>query len=450
MSKGFSLTLYNVLLPPVLLASLPGFLVKMKRRGGYGAGFAQRFGRYSGDFAPDRPVWIHAVSVGEVLIANKLVEALRAAEPDLEIVLSTTTSTGHGVATSRWSEEKGVDVIYNPIDLPWIVERALERIRPRALVLVEAEVWPNLVHRATRDNIPVLLANARLSPRSEGRYRRFHSVVSPIFEMLDCVCVQEDHDVGRWEALGVDRTKVTRTGSIKFDQDGAGTAASAMVERFRGILKRVFGTERPTAILAASTHAGEEAAIGEVFLKLRKRSPQLIFLVAPRHFERASEVERELRAIGLKPCLRSRITVSDSDEAPAESGVDTMIIDTTGELRAWQELPEIVVIGKSFLARGGQNPVEAVGAGVPVISGPHMENFEALMNLLHKHAGVIQVDGIDELEPAVLTLLEHPSKAQELTANARAALDAHSGATRNTVALILSFVKDRAAELDNI
>jgi 3-deoxy-D-manno-octulosonic-acid transferase len=435
MSKGLSLLLYNLLLPPGLLAAVPGFVVKMKRRGGYGPGFSQRFGRYAAGTLPsdlERPIWIHAVSVGEVLIANKLIAALREVSPDVPVVLSTTTSTGHSVACNH-AEDSNVRVIYNPVDLPWVVGRAFDEIRPSVIVLVEAEVWPNLVSRAVRDNIPVHLVNARLSPRSERRYRKFRALVAPVFGMLSSVCVPEPEEVSRWASLGVDEERITVTGSIKFDQEGAAAADPGMISKFRGFLGGLFGSELPPMILAASTHAGEEAAIGEVFLQLKQRFPDLVYLVVPRHFERAGEVMEELRAIGLSPCLRSSLPLRERDAQP-----DTVIINTTGELRAWQEIPNIVIIGKSFLAKGGQNPVEAVAAGVPVIAGPHMENFAALMTLLEKHGGITRIEDMGFLSDAVADILDRPERALEQATAAREALKTHRGATKKTAGLVLA------------
>ncbi|MCB1094339.1 MAG: 3-deoxy-D-manno-octulosonic acid transferase [Verrucomicrobiae bacterium] len=442
--SGASLALYNLLLPMGLLVALPGFLVKMKKRGGYGPGFGQRFGNYADDFPPaatdrsQRPLWIHAVSVGEVLIAQKLIIEILRREPELPVVLSTTTSTGYAIAVKNLPS--GVQVFYNPLDLPPIVRRVLDRIRPRAIVLIEAEVWPNLVHQTSREGIPVFLVNARLSPRSEKRYLQFQRWVAPIFRMLDHVCVQEPEDVARWCGLGVDPDRITHTGSIKFDQsagpDAASSATAAQVIAFREILEQLWsGVDRPKTVLLASSHDGEEAAVGKCILTLRQKFPDLKFLVAPRHFERADAVERALKELGLRPCHRSQLS------APLPAGMappDTLIIDTTGELRAWQALPDLVVIGKSFLATGGQNPVEAISSGTAVITGPHMENFSALMAQLLKRKGIIQVRDIDDLSAAIARLLSDPALVQTTTANAREALSRHSGATEKTAERILA------------
>ena len=213
--------IYNLLLPFVLIVGFPAFVVKGLRRGGLARNFLQRLGifRSSDLFEPseakESPLWIHAVSVGEVFLALKVVEAIQKGSPKQRIILSVTTTTGFAVAREHTSET--IRVIHNPIDLPWITASTIQKIRPRALVLIEAEVWPNLVAQLVRKEIPVVLANARLSPRSASRYARFRSLVEPIFSQLRAVSVPFPSDVSRWEAIGIPESKVQVLGSVKFD-----------------------------------------------------------------------------------------------------------------------------------------------------------------------------------------------------------------------------------------
>ncbi|MCB1207034.1 MAG: hypothetical protein KDN18_22465, partial [Verrucomicrobiae bacterium] len=214
--------LYNFLLPVALVLGLPSFLIKGLRRGGLARHFFQRLGFFSSEtlsrFRGRKPLWIHAVSVGEVFLALKLIEALRETSPERPIVLSTTTTTGYRVAAEKESDL--LTVIHNPVDLPWISWQVLRTIDPCALLLVEAEIWPNLVALAKRRGIPVLLANARLSPRSERRYRKARAFVAPVFSLLDGVTVPFGEDVTRWSGLGIDPETILVTGSVKFDQAG--------------------------------------------------------------------------------------------------------------------------------------------------------------------------------------------------------------------------------------
>lgn len=428
MRLRLTLLLYSLLLPVGLLVLLPASLWKMRRRGGGGRAFWQRFGFFGSGVkarlaaGQGRAWWIHAVSVGEVNVAKKLIAEILRRQPDRLLVLSVTTSTGYAVALENATP--GLTVIYSPVDIGLIASSVLRRVRPEKYILMEAELWPNLVRRANRRGIPVVLANARLSPRSERRYRRFRAVAGPLFSMLDLVMVQEASDVARWAGIGVPADRIRVTGSIKYDL--AGGRAADRTGEFRELLEGLWGRPLPPLLLAASTHAGEEKALGGVFLQLQTEVPEVKFLVAPRHFERRAEVAADLSALGLTVALRSALP-----EAPAQAEV--LIIDSTGELADWQALAGAVVIGKSFLAEGGQNPAEAIAAGVPVFTGPHMENFLPLMELLTKVDGISQLPGLEALADAVRPALTHPETARAGALRGRAALEAHRGAASRTV-----------------
>src|SRR5690242_14775116 len=215
--------IYNLLWPIGLLLFLPRYLVKMFRRGGYREKFGERLGIYDRHLRArlywKKPIWLHAVSVGEATIALKLAKQIRALEPDQNFVLTITTTTGFAFANRNATD--GIDVMYSPLDFWSIMRRGFEAIRPKKIVLVEAEVWPNMVAEATARKVPIALANARLSPRSKKRFRRFRKFVSPTFRQLDLVCVQNANDVEEWKALGVDERKIRHLGSIKFDPEDA-------------------------------------------------------------------------------------------------------------------------------------------------------------------------------------------------------------------------------------
>ncbi|WP_166647382.1 3-deoxy-D-manno-octulosonic acid transferase [Prosthecobacter fusiformis] len=434
MSKIFSLCFYNLLLPVGLLFMLPSAIRKMRQRGGHWRDLAQRFGFLSSsqmqavNALPQgaNRLWIHAVSVGEVGIATKLIAQLLKSRPESGIVLTTTTPTGYAQAQEFAVRQMGkMVVLYSPLDLPGVGWKLLRLLAPAQLVLVEAEVWPNLVFAAYRRGIPVSLVNARLSPRSARRFQKLGFLVKPIFGMLHQVMVQEPEDVQRWLGLGIMPERVHHTGSIKFDPQG-GAADPAQVESLRRVLQAAgIGSDQPLLLLA-STHPGEEVLLAKVAQRLRMKHPRLALLIVPRHVERAAALMQELISIGLHPQRRSLIQARTLD----------LLIDTTGELRAWQELATLVVVGKSFLATGGQNPAEAVMARKPVLFGPHMENFQSLIELLLSRKGAVQVADADALEPALDTLLSDPAQCQELGENGEAALALHEGATSKTVALL--------------
>jgi 3-deoxy-D-manno-octulosonic-acid transferase len=437
-----SLIVYNLLLPVVTLAMAPSALLKMQRRGGRWRDFAQRFGFWPAALSDALAqmkqrhgiIWMHAVSVGEVGVAKKLILSLLKAEEGLAVVLTSTTPTGLEQAQEMMKTHAGrVLAVYSPLDLPLVVDFLLQKIAPKQMVLVEAEVWPNLMAAAQRNNIPVKLVNARLSERSGRRFASVRALISPIFGMLDTVAVQEKEDAARWQHLGVRAERIIHTGSIKYDPQGAAPKAE-QVEELACVLQGCGLGDRRPILLAASTHAGEERALAVVYLQLINDFPQLGFVVVPRHFERGASVVDELRDLGLRVGLRS--------QSGQQTDCDALVVDSTGELKAWQQLATVVVIGKSFLAEGGQNPAEAIMAGKPVICGPHMENFIPLMQLLLRAQGIMQVRGLDEVAPAVSHFLNESAQAATLAQRGREALQKHDGATAATVRLLLNQTSD--------
>lgn len=438
-SKALSLTLYNLALPLGLAYMLPGAIVKMRRRNGRWRDLAQRIGffdketRHAIDALPQRErLWVHAVSVGEVGVATKLISRLLQADANAGIVISTTTPTGHALAAAFAAKHPDrVVTIFSPVDLPGVGRLLLEIIQPTQLVLVEAEVWPNLTFAAERLGIPVSLVNARLSPRSERSYRKHRGLVGPIFRLLKQVMVQEKADIARWQGFGVDAERIHYTGSIKYDPDGA-TVPTAKITELRAVLAQTGITESQPILLAASTHAGEEVGFARVFQRMREKITDLALLVVPRHVERRAEIASELNAAGLSPALRSMPGSRVDPDAPV------FVIDTTGELSAWQYLATLVVVGKSFLAEGGQNPAEAALAQKPVLFGPHMENFKPLVELLLEKGGAQQVADFDALASACITLLQDKAKAETMAKAGHAALKAHEGATLRSVERLIA------------
>src|SRR5713101_9447740 len=259
--------IYNLLWPLGLLFFLPAYLVKMIRRGGYREKFGQRLGFYDGELrvrpSKQRSTWLHAVSVGEVNVALKLANALRTLEPDLRCVLTTTTTTGFALA--RKNAPPWIEVMYTPLDYWPVMRRAFSVIRPVRIVLVEAEIWPNLAAEAHARRIPLALVNARLSARSERRYRQFRFFIAPTFRLLDLVCVQEAADVDRWTAIGILRENIHVVGSIKYDPEDIHVDLT-VPEKVLAECK--IDNHRPI-IFGGSTHAGEEEILGKIFRELR-------------------------------------------------------------------------------------------------------------------------------------------------------------------------------------
>lgn len=429
--------IYNLLFPIGLMLFMPGYLLKMRRRGNYRRNFGQRFGVYAPDARPQPSdsarTWIHAVSVGEVAIALKLARKLRDLDPGFECVVTTTTTTGFAFAEKEAPE--WMRVMYNPLDFLPIVWRAFATIRPSRIVLVEAEVWPNLAAEARRRGIPLALVNARLSARSERRFRRVRALVAPTFRCLDLVCAQEAGDVVRWEALGIPRERVHDVGSIKYDPAETQQNSGFGLE----ILRKLGIDETVPILLGGSTHLGEEEILADVLRELRTEFPTLTLVVAPRHVERTHEIRARLQQLGLVVALRSE------SDGPGATVPDCLLLDTTGELRDWYGVATVVFMGKSLTTHGGQNPVEPILAGKPVVFGPHMENFARLAISLLENDAAVRVQDRDSLARAAAELLRDTGARTRLVGNAQRVLATHRGATQRTAELLLALKSQNSA-----
>jgi len=429
------LFLYNLLLLPFLLLSLPFYLRRMIRRGGYARNFFQRFGFFShrlrSDLSQGEWSWVRAVSVGEVLVAIRLIEEIRRQDPTFRAVISTTTSTGYQLALDRasaWSR-----VIYSPIDFYPLLIPIWRLIRPRTVILIDSDLWPSFLAIAYRENVPVFLANARLSPRSEARYLRSQRFAKSLFwDRLTAVLSQDPHDAQRWTRLGLRPDQVTLTGSIKYD-----TADAPANFRFVDWLQHHGIAPGRPCLLGGSLHAGEEALLVRVFRDLRPKFPNLFLVLAPRHFERAPEVEKILRELSISYTRRS--------EPNFEEDTSVLIVDSTGELNDWYQTASVVVIGKSFAGVGGQNPVEPLLARKPVICGPHMENFKLLVEELVREKGIVQLADESALTAAVEHLFTNSKAASELVANSDRVLTQHRGATGRAATFILERTRTRGS-----
>ena len=425
-----ALRVYRAALPLAALFFLPGLVLRMVRRGNYQNNFKQRFGLFDdADLArlrASRWTWIRSISVGETLVALKLARALRAAQPDIQIALSVTTSTGYALACEHACE--WLFPLYNPVDSLTALRRTLDALHPERLVLIEGEIWPNLAASCLAAGVPILLANARLSARSAGRFARFHRWVSPFFKLIQWAGVPETADLPRWAALGVPPENIEITGSLKFDQAQEQDPAPDFA---RELLSRSGVPENAPLLVAGSTHDGEERLLFECFQKWRERLPDLRLLIAPRHVERTATLRNELQRAGAKVCLRS--------ELPDSDGWDTLLLNTTGELRSWYPLARLAFVGKSLTAHGGQNPGEPALVEKPVVFGPNMENFQGVVDLLLRSEGGVQVRDAAHLEQAVGALLADPERCVKMGRQARQALAGHQGATRRTAEAVLRF-----------
>jgi 3-deoxy-D-manno-octulosonic-acid transferase len=419
---------YNILFGIGYLLMVPGFLLRMLRRGGYRRHFRQRFGVYgertaarlAGAGAASRPIWIHAVSVGEVYVAWQVMHALRAKRPGTRFVLSTTSSTGWREAEKRIRDEDVL--IYNPLDFPFCVRRALDLIRPQAFLLTESEIWPNLIRTCGRRGIPVFLVNARISDRSAPRYRRLRGWFGPVLQEFRLILAQSELDRQRLLEAGAPDERVVVTGSIKFDVAHRDPARAAQVAT---LLQRLDMGEGRTVLLGGSTWPGEEEVLLEIYRRLLPRYPALRLVLVPRHFERGDAVAAAIARAGFT-CLRKNLL--DAGIEPAATGAQTvLLVNTTGELMGFYAQAGVVFVGKSLCAHGAQNMIEPCLCGKATLVGPYTENFRPVMADLLEQQALLQVPDANALEREIEGLLADPARCAALGARAAAAVQRRRG-----------------------
>lgn len=430
-------TLYNILFWGFFLVASPYYFWRLLRRGNWLAGFGERFGQYDTKLKQAitnrHNLWVHAVSVGEVNLTTQLIRTLEPRLPNAKIIVSTTTTTGMGELKKKLPTH--ISKIYYPVDRWKFVSRALISLSPEAIILVEAEIWPNFIWRATSLGIPLFLVNARLSERSYRGYRRFGFLFRPLFASFTGVGAQSEADAARLREIGCRPEAVHVVGNLKFD---AAKQAGPRPVDVRGLLAQLGVVAHAPILVCGSTHAGEEAMLASIHFRLRQRFPGLFLIVVPRHFERCREAGREMAARGLKFALRSKIH-GQTQYAPGE--LHGLLVNTTGELRCFYELATVVFVGKSLTAKGGQNPIEPAALGKPVVFGPNMQNFTDIVELFRARDAVVQVRDAAELEAAFAELLFNQSRRDQLGRNAFEVVRENLGAADRTVEMILKGVE---------
>ena len=429
--------LYNILFTVGFILSAPYYFWRMRRRGNWQENFAQRFGKYDAKFKQSitnrHMIWLHAVSVGEVNLCTQLIRALEPRVPNVKIVVSTTTTTGMGELLKKLPVRVGK--IYYPVDCGRCVSRAFSVIHPEAIVLAEAEIWPNFLWRAQKLGIPVFLINARVSEKSFRGYKRFGFLFRPLFASFAGVGVQNEADAARLRELGCRPEVIQVIGNLKFDAARLEDKSPLDVP---ALLRQLAVPANARIIVAGSTHAGEEALLAEQFQRLRACFPDLFLVLVPRHFERARQVGKELDERGLKFVYRSEIN-GKSVFAPGE--VECLLVNTTGELKYFYEPATVIFVGKSLTAEGGQNPIEPGALGKAMVFGPHMQNFAEISRNLVTQNGAVQVRDAAELEKVFAELLADEPRRAELGRNALAVIRANEGGVDRTVKMILKQLK---------
>ena len=418
---------YNVLFGIAYLVMLPSFLLRMKRRGGYRARMGDRFGRYPAEIIAalrhesqatthEQPIWIHAVSVGEVSVAGQLMRARRAKDPSIRFVFSTTSSTG-------WKQAEGQvgpmdTLIYNPLDFGGCVRRALDAVCPRAIILTESEIWPNFIRAAKKRGIPLFLINARVSDRSAPRYRKLRWFFGEVLRCFTKIFAQSDLDATRLTDAGADPATVTVTGSFKFD------VAKRNPPKEEELRKWVGDGE---ILLGGSTWPGEDEALLRIYAELVKTRPDVKLVIAPRHFEKADAVEANIRNAGFTCIRRSRGDAVPHGPLATSRQPLVFLCDTTGEMMGLFGISTVAFVGKSLCEHGSQNMIEPCLCGVPTLVGPYTENFRPVMSDLLAADAILQVPDEVSLKREILRLFGDPEARAALGARANAAVERRRG-----------------------
>jgi len=428
--------LYNIVFIIAAVAALPviGLMLifSAKRR----KTFFKRLGLQTlpGNLQPSadriKPIWIHALSVGEVLSAEPLVREVRRRFPHAPVLFSATTYTGHQIARSRFQSVADA-VFYFPYDLPFSVKRAAAAADPGLVLIVETDIWPNFLCEMKRRDVPVIFTNARMSRRSFRGYRRLKFFMAPIFDCFSHICAQSNEDAQCFRHLGVPCHRVTVTGNIKFDQniDGPDTEA---VEALR---RRLASDANRRVFLAGSTHEGEETILKGVFLRLKQHLPDLLLVIVPRNPDRTPSILQEFQSEHLTVCL-----MSAPDGKRCMEGCDVFLVDAVGYLQSLYALADIAFVGGSMVHEGGHNPLEPAAFSKPVLFGPDMSDFKEISQMLLTENGGLQVDSADALFDAARRLLRSPSAAAAMGKRAFRVFSGNRGAAERTVNVIESFI----------
>jgi 3-deoxy-D-manno-octulosonic-acid transferase len=436
--------LYSLLLTVGFVALLPRFAIDAFRTRKYITGLSQRLGKLPALPSDNRPLlWLHCVSVGETEAARPLVRALLAELPSYRLVVSTTTVTGQRIAKEAFGKDAAL-VFYFPIDWTWTVRRVLRILRPAAVLIMETELWPHLLSECGRREIPVALINGRISITSFGRYKLLGPFIRDVLNNLSVAMMQSEQDASRIRELGMPKQRIVMPGNLKFDSAEASFDESATAR-----LRDRFGFDKGAQlIVAASTHAPEEAVVIDAFKQIRNsRSDSSVrLLIAPRHPERFGEVAALLQASGLTWSRRS---------APAQSedrSCDVVLLDSIGELRAVYSLADIAFVGGSIAPHGGHNVLEPGARGVCVVTGAHTHNFAAITKALRDEDAIVQLPELSigaapaELAHALNALLSNDVRRREIGQKALLVCERNRGATAQTVHLIAKLLETPAAD----
>ena len=454
--------LYNLAFTVFAIFYFPVFLMKLRQAEDPAALWRERCGIFPASWAEKfrgkKIIWLHAVSVGEVIAIEKFLQEWLEASPEYDFVLTTVTPTGQRIARKLASDR--IHVCYFPFDLTVVVKRFLELFKPACLLLVETEIWPNLLSEAARRGIPVGMINARLSERSLKRYRAFSWLFKPLWGRMDFVLAQTPEDAERFRKLGILAESVREMGNMKFDQSSAsdplrrspmtvpnghknfeqslgktGEADTGAVD-VAGF-RQVWGCGPQDLVwIAGSTHPGEEEILREVFAALRLKFPGLKMILAPRHIERAGKLLKQWNRFSFKTVL--------SIQRKEGTVFDVLVLNQMGILRNLYQIADLVFMGGSLIPHGGQNPIEPARFEKAILHGPHVFNFQKIYRELDCDGGALEVSAQDELSSAAAEILADGNRRHEMGRKAFQIVNRLRGASKRQAGWILTFLKSRS------
>src|SRR4030081_3319518 len=423
---------YSALLAFFLVLTLPYWLLQMMRHGKYRAGLRQRFGAVPVALAGrgEPAIWVHAVSVGEVVAASAVVEALRQKFPSHRVLISTTTSTGQKLAARRFGAE---NVFYFPLDFAFAVRPYFDALQPDLVVVAETEFWPNFLRCAKRSGARVAVINCCISDRSLPGYKRFRFWLPKLMEKalanVDVFLAQTDEDRKRLIEIGAPESKVTVAGNLKFD-----VAPPPSPKIVASLRESFIHSGAGPVLVCGSTLEDEEGSLLSAFRNILANHPKAVMILAPRHPERFAEVAQLVAKLGFRMWRRSLWSGE-----PLAGGV--LLVDSIGELAALYSLATVAFVGGSLVPRGGHNILEPALYGVPIVTGNHYENFRDVVNFFASR-NAVRIVGLAELPLVFMELIENPTERKMLGRNALAALESSRGATERTVSALVQLMED--------
>jgi len=421
---------YNLLLLLSVLFLVPYYLLRGFRYGKSRRGIRERLGYYSPQqlisLREKKIIWIHAVSVGETRAAKPLVKQLRVKYPDMQILLTNVTETGHAVAM----KDSDIDLcLFFPFDFSWAVRRSIATINPEIIIIVETEIWPNFTQQAHKLDIPLVLVNGRISDRSFPRYRKVKFLLRPILDCFSAFCMQSQTDAERIISLGAPDLRVENTGNLKFDHELIETSAEQL-QLQKGLYRL---PEHVAIMVAGSTHDKEEKLLLDAYHQLATQiERKLLLVLIPRHPERKREVQQLLNDSGFTCRLRSELTPESELLSPG----DVLLVDTLGEVLNLYGVADLVFVGGSLVPIGGHNLLEAALVSKPVIFGPHISNFKEISAKLIRAGAGVKVDNIQGLVRQSVVILNDPVRSRAMGAAGSSLIIENAGTTERTIRLI--------------